>query len=360
MEQKTLVVVVILSLAIAVFQSANAQQQVPAVFILGDSTADTGTNNFLPGIKDKANFPPYGIDFPYHTPTGRFSNGLNSADFLAKELGFKRSPLPFYILANNTKLIRRPSFRGANFASAGSGLLNLTGQDPSGTKNVVTFEEQMEQLSLVISEVVSNKGQASAEAFVSKSLFFISVGSNDIFGYQTNSTLPKQEFLGALGMLYEASLRKIYKLGGRKVGIVSVPPIGCCPYERFQNSTGGCIENLNDIARDFHSMMNALLMKLSLDYKDLKYSIGNTVDMTLNVINNPSLAGLREVANPCCGDSKTFCGPNATYCSNRHQYLFWDAFHPTMVASKLAASTLYDGPPQFVAPINFRQLAQAS
>ncbi|WCJ39956.1 GDSL esterase/lipase At5g41890 [Euphorbia peplus] len=358
MEHKKLVVVVvvvILSLAIAV-NGANVGVAW-GVFVLGDSTADTGTNNFLPGSKDRSDFSPYGIDFPYHRPTGRFSNGLNSADFLAKQLGFKRSPLPYYILANNTKLIKRPTFRGANFASAGSGLLNVTGQDPiSGIKNVVPFEEQIEQLSLVINEVVANKG----EAFVSKSMFFISIGSNDIFGYQPNSTLPMDQYLGALGVLYEASLRKIYKLGGRKFGIVSVPPIGCCPFARFQNTTGGCLEGLNDIARVFHSMLDATLMKLATDYKDFKYSIGNTIDMTLNVINNPSLAGMKDVANPCCGDSKAFCGPNTTtLCVNRHEYLFWDAFHPTMAASKLAAATLFFGGPQFVAPINFKQLAEA-
>lgn len=59
-----------------------AQASVPAIFILGDSTADVGTNNFLPGSNARANFPHNGIDFPQSVPTGRFSNGLNNADFL--------------------------------------------------------------------------------------------------------------------------------------------------------------------------------------------------------------------------------------------------------------------------------------
>lgn len=59
---------------------ANANS--PAIFILGDSTADVGTNNFLPHSKARADFPYYGIDFPKGRATGRFSNGLNSADFL--------------------------------------------------------------------------------------------------------------------------------------------------------------------------------------------------------------------------------------------------------------------------------------
>ena len=44
--------------------------------------ADVGTNNFIPGSQARANFPYNGIDFPQSRPTGRFSNGFNSADVL--------------------------------------------------------------------------------------------------------------------------------------------------------------------------------------------------------------------------------------------------------------------------------------
>ena len=56
--------------------------KVPALFIFGDSTVDVGTNNFLPRTFIRANFPHNGIDFPKARPTGRFSNGFNTADFL--------------------------------------------------------------------------------------------------------------------------------------------------------------------------------------------------------------------------------------------------------------------------------------
>lgn len=59
-----------------------AEAALPAVFILGDSTADVGTNSFLASSKARADFPFNSIDFPSSMPTGRFSNGINSADFL--------------------------------------------------------------------------------------------------------------------------------------------------------------------------------------------------------------------------------------------------------------------------------------
>ncbi|CAK7329411.1 unnamed protein product [Dovyalis caffra] len=342
--------------------------EVPAVFVLGDSTADVGTNNFLPGHLARADFPPNGIDFPHSKPTGRFSNGLNSADFLAKLMGFKRSPITFFALAANPKLLKRACFRGVNFASGGSGILDNTGQTTStflnSVKNVVSLREQIEQLSAVYSNLTAIKGSADTEILFSKSLFFISIGSNDLLSYyHSNTSVPKQEFFSALEHEYEKHLKNLLKLGARKIGIISVPPVGCCPSQRVYNESGGCLEGLNDLSLDFLSTTKALLMKLSSECTGLKYSLGNTFEMTINVIANPILFGFKEVQTACCGvkrfNGDGICDNKADLCSNRHEYLFWDLFHPTMAASKLAALTLYAGEPRFVSPINFKQLAEA-
>lgn len=58
------------------------QRLVPAMFVFGDSTVDVGNNNNLRKSIAKANFPHYGVDFPRSSPTGRFSNGFNTADLL--------------------------------------------------------------------------------------------------------------------------------------------------------------------------------------------------------------------------------------------------------------------------------------
>lgn len=54
---------------------------VPAVLIFGDSIMDTGNNNDIKTVI-KCNFPPYGINFTGHQPTGRFSNGKIASDFI--------------------------------------------------------------------------------------------------------------------------------------------------------------------------------------------------------------------------------------------------------------------------------------
>lgn len=73
--------------AAACAAAAGSSSKVPAMYVFGDSTADVGTNNYLPGGAEvpRANFPHNGVDFPTARPTGRFSNGFNGVDFLGKQ-----------------------------------------------------------------------------------------------------------------------------------------------------------------------------------------------------------------------------------------------------------------------------------
>ena len=53
----------------------------PATFIFGDSLVDAGNNNYIASLS-KANYPPNGIDFLGHQPTGRYTNGRTIVDIL--------------------------------------------------------------------------------------------------------------------------------------------------------------------------------------------------------------------------------------------------------------------------------------
>ena len=71
----------ILGLALAIgniVHTADAR----AFFVFGDSLVDNGNNNYL-ATTARADSPPYGIDYPSHRPTGRFSNGLNIPDLIS-------------------------------------------------------------------------------------------------------------------------------------------------------------------------------------------------------------------------------------------------------------------------------------
>uniref|UniRef100_A0A7N2N118 Uncharacterized protein n=1 Tax=Quercus lobata TaxID=97700 RepID=A0A7N2N118_QUELO len=79
----------------------------------------------------------------------------------------------------------------------------------------------------------------------------------------------------------------LLNLGARKFGIISVPPIGCCPSHGIYNATGGCLEELNNQARAFHATVDSLLRNLSKEFDGMKYSLGNTFEMTLSIIEDP-------------------------------------------------------------------------
>ncbi|KAB1199514.1 hypothetical protein CJ030_MR0G021685 [Morella rubra] len=90
-------------------------------YVIGDSLVDSGNNNYL-ATTARADAPPYGIDYPTHRPTGRFSNGLNIPDLISQRLGSE-----FILPYLSPELTGQRLLSGANFASAGIGILNDTG-----------------------------------------------------------------------------------------------------------------------------------------------------------------------------------------------------------------------------------------
>lgn len=72
----------LLLLASMAFTVLLGKAEARAFFVFGDSLVDNGNNDFL-ATSARADSPPYGIDYPTHRPTGRFSNGLNIPDLIS-------------------------------------------------------------------------------------------------------------------------------------------------------------------------------------------------------------------------------------------------------------------------------------
>ena len=88
--------------------------------MFGSSLVDNGNNNFLQ-TRSRADFLPYGIDFP-GGPSGRFTNGKNVVDLIGDHLHLPPIP-PFSSPSTKGTAI----LRGVDFASGGSGILDNTG-----------------------------------------------------------------------------------------------------------------------------------------------------------------------------------------------------------------------------------------
>lgn len=98
-----------------------------------------------------------------------------------------------------------------------------------------------------------------------------------------------------------------------------------------------------------------IIQKHGLKYGDFFFFFADILSLS-------AFLGFENVDTACCGygylNAQGNCNSTASLCSDRREYLFWDLFHPTKKAAFLAAQTLYNGPPYYVSPINFSQLAK--
>eukprot|EP01018_Ginkgo_biloba_P009663 Gb_38574 [translate_table: standard] len=354
-------VVIIMLINIITFRVQTNAQLVPALFILGDSLVDVGNNNHLRLSLAKADFPHNGVDYAGGKATGRFSNGRNAADFLAQKLGFASTPPPYLSLQDRGK--NNSILNGVDFASGGAGILEDTG---ARLVQRLSLNTQMEYLATVYGNLVGQLGSPAAEKIVSKSLFVVVIGSNDLLGYfKSESKLPSkytpQQYIDLLVSTLKGHLEKLYNLGARKMAYVGVGPLGCSPSQRSQNSkTGACVDEVNDIAMKFNAGVGSLLSELSSSLQGLKYAFCNTYGLVYNYIQNPQNYGFKDVTDACCGAGKmkarVGCLPVVSYCPNRREYVFWDMYHPTEIVSEMLTDSFFNGSANEISPINIKQL----
>ncbi|KAJ9536297.1 hypothetical protein OSB04_un000528 [Centaurea solstitialis] len=360
---------------------------VPGFYIFGDSLNDPGNNNYLPNSLARADFPYNGIDFPAKKATGRFSNGKTSADFLAEKVGLPWAP-PYLSLSENLNATSAV-VTGISFASGGSGILNGTGMSLSGTTGTVNGTDddqlyfkyasmqmesiplttQVEYYSMVHDQLVQQLGSAGAKSHLSKSLFLIVIGSNDLFAYfNKESNLSKQytpqQYVNLMASTLKPLIKKMHRLGARKFAVSGVPMIGCCPIQRKLNHTD-CQVEPNYWSVKYNDALRSLLRKLKSKLPHINYSYFHLYDAMNEVIQHPQTYGFTEIKAACCGlgnlNAEFPCMKvlQSTVCSNRKNHLFWDLFHPTETASGIFADILYNGSGRFTTPMNVEQLVKS-
>ncbi|XP_076895498.1 GDSL esterase/lipase At5g55050-like [Bidens hawaiensis] len=339
-------------------------ESVPGMYVLGDSLVDIGNNNYLPLALAKANLPYNGVDFPTGIATGRFSNGKNTADFLAEKVGVP-SPPPYLSLPSIFGKLSSSNamVTGVSFASGGAGILNVTEELFIQS---ISLTKQVGYYSLVHEQLVQQLGSDEAQAHLSKSLFVVVIGSNDLFNYfNKNSKASKeytpQQFVDLMVSTLKGLLKRLHGLGSRKFVITGVASIGCCPAQRKDSATGDCNVEINTWSMKYNDGLKALLHELKTELSDIHYSYCETYDVLNNLVQHPETYGILEIKKACCGCGSNLkaefpCTPISTYCSNRKNHLFWDLYHPTEHTSSLFADSIYSGSQQMTFPMNVEQL----
>ncbi|CAN1326549.1 GDSL esterase/lipase At3g14820 [Linum perenne] len=338
--------------------NGGESSSVPAVFVLGDSLLDTGNNNYILTIV-KSNIPPYGRDFPGHIPTGRPSNGRAFPDFIAEAFGVKKLVPPYL----DPTLDIHQLLTGVSFASSASGYDPLTFE----TSNAISPDAQVGMLREYVTRMTAEVGVERTSSIISESAYFTFSGSNDIsitypllrsHQYDINSytdlliTLAvdfhKVRFLTTI--YSTASKQKLYEVGARKIGVLSIPPTGCLP--AIRTTDGGleriCSEKMNEAVKLFNSKLTSAIAKLNQQLPGARIVLVDLYNPVLSLIQNPTPYGIEEVKRGCCGTGNIEVGILCVIpgtCPDASKYLFWDGAHPTEAASSIIVSQAFSSNP---------------
>ncbi|XP_041016485.1 GDSL esterase/lipase At5g33370-like [Juglans microcarpa x Juglans regia] len=345
----------ILGLAIAIIIAIVQPADARAFFVFGDSLVDSGNNNYL-ATTARADSPPYGIDYPTHRATGRFSNGLNIPDIISQRIGSEPT-LPYL----SPQLTGQRLLVGANFASAGIGILNDTGIQ---FLNIIRMYRQFEYFQEYQRRVSALIGSEGTKRLVNQALILITVGGNDFVNnyylvpYSARSrqySLPN--YVKYLISEYRKLLQTLYKLGARRVLVTGTGPLGCVPAELAMRGTnGGCSAELQRAASLYNPQLVQMLKELNSKIGKDVFIAANTQRMNNDFVNNPQAFGFTTSKIACCGQGPYngigLCTQVSNLCPNRDQYAFWDPFHPSEKANRLIVEQIMSGSPDYMSPMN--------
>ncbi|KAI9120529.1 hypothetical protein K1719_007562 [Acacia pycnantha] len=312
--------------------------KVPCIFIFGDSLSDSGNNNQLL-TSAKANYLPYGIDFP-SGPTGRFTNGLTTPDFITRRLGFQNLIPPFANISDSNIL------KGVNYASGASGIRNDTGAH-LGAK--ISLGLQIENHRAMVSQIAGKLGgPEKGGEFLKKCLYYVNIGSNDYLQnyflpqyFPTSTVYNPDQFAEALIHQYSHHLRALYELGSRKFALFGLFLLGCVPNEVMNHGDGTlCVEEENRAVLIFNDKLRELVNQFNQQFSDAKFIFINSALISSK---SPLLDGLRSIGKSGCCQVRAdgMCDPNKSPCAERNLNMFFDSFHPTEAANKLLATFAY-------------------
>ncbi|CAN1836880.1 GDSL esterase/lipase APG [Linum perenne] len=310
-----------LGLLLASWPHVHAQDAlVPGLIIFGDSAVDVGNNDYLPTLF-KANYPPYGRDFVTHQPTGRFCNGKLATDITGETLGFKTYP-PAYLSpdAMGSNLLT-----GANFASAASGF----DEKAASLNHAITLPQQLE----LFKEYKGKLAKAAGNYYVNPLL---------------NKVYTPDQYGSFLIPSFTSFVKGLYNLGGRKLGVTSLPPLGCLPAARtiFGYHEQGCVSNINTEVQQFNKKVTSAAASLQKQLPGMKIVIFDIFKPLYDLVKKPSDFGFAEARRGCCGTGTVettvlLCNPKSPgTCPNATQYVFWDSVHPSEAANQVLADAL--------------------
>ncbi|KAL2509010.1 GDSL esterase/lipase APG-like [Forsythia ovata] len=93
------------------------------------------------------------------------------------------------------------------------------------------------------------------------------------------------------------SKQNLYGLGARRIGVTSLPPVGCLPATRtlFGFHESGCVSRINTDAQGFNKKINSAATQLQKQLPDLKIAIFDIFKPLYDLVQNPSNHGMKQI-----------------------------------------------------------------
>ena len=147
-------------------------------------------------------------------------------------------------------------------------------------QDAITLTQQLEYYKEYQSKLAAVAGRAAARSILSGALYVVSTGTGDFLqNYYHNASLSRRydvaRYCGLLIGIFSDFADKLYKLGARRIGVTSMPPLGCLPasIRLYGEGHGGCVARLNRDADTFNRKLNATVKVLKGRHADLKIAI---------------------------------------------------------------------------------------
>ncbi|EOA26392.1 hypothetical protein CARUB_v10023515mg [Capsella rubella] len=292
-----------------------------ALFVFGDSYADTGNT---PLIAASWRFP-NGITFP-GKPTGRFTDGRVSTDYLAKYIGLKTPIVYKWGRYGQPKGLVK---KGMNFAFGGAGVFETM------FKIVPNASVQIDSLERLI------RRKVYSPADLNSSVAFFSIVGNDYLTYdrRNGSEQGRPALIRRVVKQILLDVKRIKDLGVRKVLVALSPPQKCLP---LLATPRGC--DTNDTSTNLHnSLLREGLTKLNdekINKNAKSFIMFDLHNAFATIFKNKGVPGVSTFLEPlkaCCptkrGKSCGDVGLNGeklySLCKDPKSFFFWDNVHIT-------------------------------
>ncbi|KAH9781351.1 GDSL esterase/lipase [Citrus sinensis] len=307
--------------------------------------------------------------------------------------------IPAYSEASGAQVLH-----GVNYASATTGILDITGRnfvrthisnsnepgfpfdlnfnerilylkrDPiistkfllHGQVGRVPFDQQIRNFQNTLDQVTDNLGASDVSNAIARCIFFVGMGSNDYLNnylrpnYNTKNQYNAQQYADLLVSEYSRQLTTLYNLGERKFVLAGLGRMGCIPSILAQNQMDRCSEEVNQLVMPFNANVKTMINNLNANLPGARFTFIDIARMFEDLLTNYRSYGFSVIDRGCCGIGRNggqiTCLPFQTPCANREQYVFWDAFHPTEAVNIMFGRKALYGDQSVVYPMNIQQL----